>query len=102
MEPVVLKGPDDSVFVFGKEKDPLPPAQYRVIKALVEARSQGRRLSKDRLVAATKDEHGDCVEDPVGALKRLRRRDPDWESVIDMAGRPGRGYGLKDRPPTPT
>jgi hypothetical protein len=101
VEPVALGGPDDNVFVWGKEKDPLPPAQYRVVKALVEARKKGTRLSKDVLRRATKDGQGDCVEDPVGALERLFRRDKDWRDVIDMAKVPGRGYGLKDKPPRP-
>jgi hypothetical protein len=102
VEPVVLGGPDDKVFVWGQEKDPLPPSQYRVIKALVEASEKGKRLSKDALCLATKDHEGNTVEDPVGALDRLCRRDADWRDVIDMAGIPGRGYGLKDKPPTPT
>jgi hypothetical protein len=100
--PVVLGGPDDPVWVWGKEKDPLPPAEFRVLKALVEATAKGRRLSMDCLHTATKDKDGNKVEDPVGALKRLRRRDADWESVIHMAESPGRGYGLRDKPPTPT
>jgi hypothetical protein len=100
-EPVVLGGPDDPAFVWGKEKDPLPPAQYRTMKALVEAHGK-KRLSQDALHRATADDEGNLVEDPVGALKRLRRRDADWKGVIDMAGKAGRGYGLKDRPPTPT
>ena len=98
--PVVLAGPDDEVIVWGKRKPPLPPAQYRVIKALVEAKEE--RLSKDMLCNRTKDKNGNTVEDPVGALKRLRKRDPDWRKVIDMAGMPGRGYSLRDRPPTST
>jgi hypothetical protein len=103
LKPVELGGLDDPAFVWGEEKAPLPPAEYHVIKALVEARAKGQRLSTDRLRTATKDEDGNIVEDPVGALKRLRRRrDADWKSVIDMAGSPGRGYGLKDKPPTPT
>jgi hypothetical protein len=89
------------VFVWGKEKDPLPPAQYRVVKALVEAKAKGERLSKDALCRRTKDAKGNTVEDPVGALERLCRRDKDWQDVIDMAKTPGRGYGLKDKPPTP-
>jgi hypothetical protein len=101
-QPIVLGGPDDPVFLWGKEKDPLPPAQYRVIKALVDARAKGKRLSKDVLCGATKDEDGNTVEDPVGALERLMKRDNDWRDVIDMAKTPGRGYGLKDKPPTPT
>jgi hypothetical protein len=100
--PVMLGGPDDNVIVWGKEKAPLPPAQYRVVKALVEAHAKGERLSKDSLFAHTKDANKNAVEDPVGALERLRRRDKDWRAVIDMARISGRGYGLKTRPPTPT
>jgi hypothetical protein len=102
VEPVRLDGPDDPVFVWGEEKDPLPLAEFRVIKALVEARAKRQRLSADRLRTATKDGDGNLVEDPVGALKRLRKRDDDWMAVIDMAGDPGRGYGLKDKRPRPT
>jgi hypothetical protein len=100
--PVILDGPDDPVIVWGEKKDRLPRAEYRVLKALVEARAKGKRLHTDPLRTATKDEQGNVVEDPVGALERLRSRDSDWMNVIDMAGNPGRGYGLKDRPPTPT
>jgi len=37
--PVILSGPDEDVTVCGKRKGPLPPAQYRVVKALVEAKA---------------------------------------------------------------
>jgi hypothetical protein len=99
---IVLGGPDDELTVCGKRKAPLPPAQYRVVKALVEAKAKGERLSKDVLLQRTKADDGNLVEDPVGALKRLRKRDGDFKQIIDMAGVPGRGYGLKDCPPTPT
>ena len=94
--PVALNGPDDDVYVWGKRKDPLPRAQYRVVKALVDAHANGERPSKDALCRRAD------VEDPVGALKRLCKRDADWKDAIDMARVPGRGYGLKDKPPTPT
>jgi hypothetical protein len=100
-EPVILDGPDDPVFVWGKEKDPLTPDQYRVVKALVEVHAKKKRLSQDVLRLATIDADGNVVEDPLGVLKRLRR-DDDWKNAIDMAGKPRRGYGLKDKPPTPT
>jgi hypothetical protein len=102
--PVVLAGPDADVIVCGKRKDPLPPAQYRVIKVLVEAKANGERLTIDALRNRTKDEHGNGVEDPLGALNRLCKHDSDWKLVIDMAGVPGRGYSLKDchYPPTKT
>ena len=72
----------------------MAPAQYQVLKALVEAWYKGERLSKDSLRNRTIDDSGNCVEDPLGALDRLRK-DPDFNSVIDMAKVPGRGYGLK-------
>jgi hypothetical protein len=100
--PVVLGGPDDKVIVWGEVKDRLPRAQYRVLKALVEAHAKGERLSTDSLRNATKDGKGNVVEDPMGALKRLRKRDADFGNLIDMAKDSGRGYGLNDRPPTPT
>jgi hypothetical protein len=93
-KPVVLGGADDDVFVCGKKKAPLPPAQYKVVKALVEANEKGERVSKDSLYSRAK------VDDPIGALKRLIRRDADWAGVIDMARLAGRGYGLRDCPPT--
>jgi hypothetical protein len=99
---IILGGPDDDVIVCGKRKAPLPPAQYRVVKALVDAKVQGERLNGDVLRNRTKDENGRVVEDPVGALKRLCKRDRDWKRIIDMATVPGRGYALKDCPPTPT
>jgi hypothetical protein len=92
--PVVLNGPDETVRVKGKQKGPLPLAQYWVLKALVDAWFKGERLSKDLLRNRSKDDAGNHVEDPLGALDRLRN-DPDFESVIDMAKVPGRGYGLK-------
>jgi hypothetical protein len=98
---VILGGADDEVTVCGRRKAPLPPAQYRVVKALVEAKAEGRRLTKDQLHTQTRDESGNCVEDPIGALKRLIK-DSDWKEVVDMAKKPGRGYSIRDCPPTPT
>jgi hypothetical protein len=99
--PDVMKGPDDKVIVCGKEKDPLTPAQYRVVKVLVEAKAENKRLSIQSIQQRTKDESENVVEDPLGVLKRLRK-DPDWAKVIDMAGRWGRGYGLCNCPPRTT
>jgi len=61
--PIVLGGPDDEVIVWGKRKAPLPPAQYRAVKALVEAHAEGERLSKDALCRRTMDAQGNMVED---------------------------------------
>jgi hypothetical protein len=73
-----------------------------VVKTLVEAKTKDERLAIDEIRSRTKDKRGNVVEDPLGAIKRLMRRDPEWEQVIDMAETPGRGYSLKDCPPTST
>jgi hypothetical protein len=96
--PVEIRGPDDDVLLWKKNKGRLPRAEYYVVKALVEVHARGERLSIDKLRTATKDGEGNVVEDPLGALKRLRQRDDDWKNVIDMAGMRGRGYGLNDKP----
>ncbi len=96
--PVVLNGPDNEVIVWGKQKPPLPPAQYRVVKALVDAYASGERLSKDQLVIRTRDAQGNELA-PLGALRRLRKNG-DRDQAIDMAVIPTRGYSLKARPHT--
>jgi hypothetical protein len=100
--PVVLRGPDEDVLVWGKDKAQLTEAEYRVIKALLDAWKTGRRLSTDELRNRTKDKKGNVIEDPVGVLERMRKRDPDWKNAIDMAGKPRGGYGLNSKLPKPT
>ncbi len=99
--PVWLSGPDENVILWGKPKPPLPPAQYGVVKALVEAHAANERLSKTQLEKRAKDERGNPIEDPVGALERLSKKDSDWKQAIDMAKVAGRGYCLNDRPRAP-
>ena len=85
--PVLLGGPDDPVTVLGTEKDPLSPAEYRALKALVDAGSEG--LNKDSLE----------LEGGGGArrtLTSLKNRDADWDRVIRFPGKPGRGYRIVD------
>jgi hypothetical protein len=100
-DPVILRGPDERVIVWGKEKGFLTPAQYRVVEVLVSAKRKNERLSIDMIRNRTQDDGGNVVEDPRGVLKRLRK-DPDWAAAIDMADKPGRGYSLRDRPTTST
>ena len=95
--PVVLKGPDKKVILWGNLKPPLTPAQYGVVKALVDAHAANERLSKTQLEKQAKDARGNPIEDPLGALERLCKKDPDWKKAIDMAGTPGRGYSQGHR-----
>jgi hypothetical protein len=98
--PVALDGPDKEVVVWGQRMDPLPDAEYRVVEALVAAYASGQRLSMTSLQNRTKDARGNVVEDPVGALKRLRKKDEVWKQAIAMSGKARLGYTLKARPPT--
>ncbi len=94
--PVRLNGPDEKMILWGKPKPPLPPAQYAVVKVLLEAYRTNERLSKTQLEKRAKDERGNSIEDPVGALERLCKKDRDWKQAIDMAKVSGRGYQLND------
>lgn len=68
-------------------KDPLTDAQYDVVCALVEAGANG--LTKDQL--DRKSNHGDSRK----VLGRLaNKKDPDWGTVIRLAGRPGGHYRI--------
>jgi hypothetical protein len=86
---VVLGGQDDPVSVCGRNKPPLPPGKYRVVKALLDAYPAG--LVKDELASASR------YSDPHKLLRELCDSDKDWDSAIE---RPGRGYrgGYRVRP----
>ena len=60
-------GPNEKVILWGKPKPPLPPAQYAVVKLLLEAYSTNERLSKTQLENRAKDQRGNSIEDPVGS-----------------------------------
>jgi hypothetical protein len=96
--PVVLSGPKEELIVWGTPMPPLPRAEYRVMEALVKAKAKGERLNMTQLHLRTKDDRSNMVEDPIGALKRIRKKAPLWRQVIDMADGPHGGYTLKDRP----
>ena len=74
-------------FAMGRPKD-LSRPQYDVVKALTDAFP--RTLTKDQLVEYS------LHSDAIGILTRLRNKDPDWASVIKLAGSTGGGYGLID------
>jgi hypothetical protein len=84
---VILGNPSEKPIVNGRTKRRLTRARYDVVKALLAESEDG--LSKDSL--ATKSEHTDAV----GILKRLAESDPDWGSVIQLAGKPGGRYRIR-------
>jgi hypothetical protein len=84
---VILGKPGDEPTVNGRRKPKLTKAQFDVTKALLAAGDDG--LSKDSL--ATEGKHSDAHR----ILKRLADSDPDWGSVIQMAGKPGGRYRIR-------
>jgi hypothetical protein len=97
--PIVLGGAHEEVIVWGQSVGVLPDAQYRVVRALVEAHAAGDRLSITVLSNRTKDDKGNRVEDVVGALRRLLKKGGVWPQVIQMSGEARHGYGLKSAQP---
>jgi hypothetical protein len=86
--PLVILGEfGDEPIVNGRRKRRLTKAQYDVVEALLAAADGG--LSKDSLARQSK--HGDAHR----ILQRLADSDPDWKSVIQMAGKPGRRYRIR-------
>lgn len=90
--PVELRGPGRRVLVLGKQKPRLTQAKYNVIDALT--RCWPRTLTKDELVKSSG--HTDARK----TLSSLADSDSDWAQVINMAGAPGKGYGLIIETPT--
>ena len=93
-DPLVILGEsDEEPMVRGVRKNRLSLPRFDVVKALLAAGQRG--LSKDML--ATKSNHSDAHR----ILKRLGDSDPDWSSVILMAGKPGGRYRIRSTdPPT--
>jgi hypothetical protein len=83
---VILYGRQHGPKVRGKIKNRLTNAQYDVVLALLQAGD--RSLTKDQL--NEKSKHGDARK----VLRRLFNSDSDWESVIQLAGKTGRGYQI--------
>jgi hypothetical protein len=92
---LVLGDFGDEPIVRGVRKKRLSPARFDVVKALLVAGKGG--LSKDSLASESK--HGDANR----VLQRLAESDPDWASVIQMAGRTGGRYRIlqTDLPTSP-
>jgi hypothetical protein len=84
---VVLGGFGDQPIVCGKVKSRLTWAQYRVVKALLDAGDDG--LTKDELDA--KSGHSEARK----ILKRLHDSDRDWAAVVHLPGRPGLRYRIR-------
>jgi hypothetical protein len=89
---VILGKPGDEPTVNGVRKTKLTTPQYDAVKALLAAGDDG--LSKDSL--ANESNHGDANR----ILKRLADSDPDWASVIQMAGKAGCRYRIRRNLPT--
>jgi hypothetical protein len=81
---VELRGQGKPPLVLGKEKKVLTFQRYNVILALLEAGSGG--LNKDDI--ETKSGHADARK----ILQRLSESDPDWATVIQLAGVTGGRY----------
>jgi hypothetical protein len=85
---VILFGRDQPPSVSGTTKsDMLTTAQYDTIRAMIEAGADG--LTKDQLIE--KSGRGD----PRGILRRLSKKDPDWDRVIRFARKTGRRYRIR-------
>jgi hypothetical protein len=89
---VILGKPGDEPTVNDVRKTKLTTSQYDVVKALLATGDDG--LSKDSL--ANESNHGDANR----ILKRLADSDPDWDSVIQMAGKAGCRYRIRRNLPT--
>ena len=81
---VRLQGLHKPVFVRDQEKPPLTDSGYKVVEALVTAGEKGMKKSELERVCG----------DPRGILHRLRKKDPDWEAAIQLAGGTGRRYRI--------
>jgi hypothetical protein len=90
--PIVLGGADDDPIVCGRAKERLTPAQYRVVKVLVDDFPE--RRSGDSL--ALKSEVGD----PIGVIDRLSR-DEEWAALLSKPGKAHGGYGINAKPQKP-
>ena len=86
-EPAIqLNGPNEPLFVCGREKGKLIQTQFNVVKVLLEAGPEG--LSKDALVAKS------SVTDAVNCLKRLHKKDSDWGKAILLPAKAWGGYRI--------
>jgi len=82
---IKLRSCSESVDIDGKVYGVLTFPGYNVVQALMEAGNDG--LTKDELVR--KSGHDDAVN----ILKRLAKK-PGWNTVIKLAGVPGRRYRI--------
>jgi hypothetical protein len=83
--PVTLAGTNEQPIVNGVAKEPLTPAQFRVVEALVAAYPE--RIAGDSLARKSQ------TEAPVKIIDRLRR-DPDWAEVLFKPGKAHGGYAI--------
>ena len=84
--PVMLMNPRLGPLVLGKTKKHLTSAQYRVVKALLDADGKGLKKSVLEKISASSD--------AVNVLKRLADSDLDWAAVIKLPGQTRTGYRI--------
>lgn len=80
---VKLGKPSDPPSVFNRQKRPLTPNQFKVVKCLCDAFPSG--VTKGNL------ESDAGVGDPVGTLKDVKAIDDDWGRAIECPGKKGAG-----------
>lgn len=89
--PVILGDPDKLPTVFGKVQEAiLSDREHHIVKVLVQV--WPGRLSISEI------EHKSSSTEPSKVLSKLKKKSPEWERAISMAGSPGRGYGLAINP----
>ena len=86
---MVLNAQDAHPEINGVQKPVLTPREYRVIKALADAKARGQ----PRLIGPELDEASNTAE-ARKVLKAMVKRDRDWRSIILFPKRKGLGYGL--------
>lgn len=96
--PVIIQGQGLPVIVLGRAKPPLSIPLYEAVEVL--SRAWPARVPNALLEA--RRPHG-AGRGARNNLRALRQSDPDWNAVIDPAGRPHRGWAIiTPRPTTPT
>lgn len=85
---VQLFGSAEPPVIDGKQKAPLTASEYDVIRALIEAHNNGEKLTMQKLLNRSR----------VGSARQvfygMRKRDPDWHSVLHPSGSKRLGYRI--------
>lgn len=73
ISPVLLGGPGTPPVVLGRQKPPLSPSEFAVVRALLDVFPGGRTWPKLKEV---------CGYEPRIVVRRLKENDPDWDAVL--------------------